>query len=457
VTEVSEQSVVDLALRACEGGGDAQVQATVEISRSRYARLGAGVVLHRGDIQQSRVILRAVVGGAEGIAYTNDLTRDGLARTRDGAITAARTVPKDPNHPGLPSPEEAGEPVPVDSWDEATAAGDFHGETRALQEALEAARSQGAKLSGIVEQRGRARAVVNSLGLVRSTRSTYARARLIATCGEGSGHGGALVGKSADMDLRTLGERAGRVAAAAQAPVDLEPGRYDVLLEPEAVIELLDWFSMIGFGAHALSEGTSFLAGNRGVSVTGERVNLYDPGPEAELLPVPFDSEGVARRRVDFVVNGVGGEVVHDRITAQRAGCASTGHWRTSDVFPVPGPGSESIVFGAGTDQGSLLQELGNGLHVHRFHYVNGFLDPKKARMTGLTRDGLFQVRGGELGSAVKDMRFTEDFLEAFQRIDGLGDRLYSVAGFWGGLEGACAAPRILLRDLTFSGRCSPD
>ncbi len=104
-----------------------------------------------------------------------------------------------------------------------------------------------------------------------------------------------------------------------------------------------------------------------------------------------------------------------------------------------------------------MLDKLGSGLHVQRFHYVNGFLDPKKARMTGLTRDGLFEVRDGEVVRALKDLRFTEDLLEAFGRIDGLGDTLHSVAGFWEDLYGAFAAPRVLIRDFLFSGRCTSD
>ena len=457
MSEVSRERAVELAQAACLDAAGALLQATVDVHRSRYTRLGAGVVLHRGEIHQSRVILRAVVGGGEGVAYTNDLSTEGLVGARERALSSARSVPADPDHPGLPSSEEAGEPADVDPWDESTAEGDFGVETQELEAALTACRAHGAELAGIVEHCGRARAVVNSRGLVRSSRATHARARLIASCGEGSGHGGALVGRSDELRLGVLGDKAGRVAAASRAPVNVKPGRHDVLLEPEAVIELLSWFGMIAFGAHSVAEGTSFLAGTQGQDLTGTQVNLYDPGPEAALLPVSFDAEGVARQRVDFVVQGRGGDVVHDRLSARRAGCSSTGHWRTSDIFPVPGPGTEAIVFGAGQDAGSMLEKLGDGLHVHRFHYVNGFLDPKKARMTGLTRDGLFQVRGGELGPAVRDLRFTENLLEAFSRIDGLGDTLHSVAGFWGDQDGACAAPRILIRDFLFSGGCAPD
>ncbi len=451
----SRDMALMLATSACGTAEGAQIQATVEQVQSRYARMGAGVLLHRGEISRTRVVLRAIVEGAEGIAFTNDISAEGLAAARGQALESARQALPDPDHPGLPTDEQAGVPLDVDPWDEATAGGSSDQETQSLQDALDAARAHDSALAGIVEHSARARAVVNNLGLARVGRCTHSRARLIASCGEGSGHGGALEGRRDALDLRALGDKAGRIAALSKAPEDIEPGRYDVLLEPEAVIELLEWLSMIGLGAQSLSEGTSFLAGKSGDRLTGDRVTLYDAGPEAELLPVLFDAEGVARRRVDFVVSGIGGEVVHDRRSAQRAGCASTGHWRTSDSFPVNGPGTEAVIFAPGTDSGSMLEKLGTGLHVQRFHYVNGFLDPKKARMTGLTREGLFEVRDGETVRAVKDLRFTEDLLEAFGRIDGLGDTLHSVAGFWEDLYGAFAAPKVLIRDFLFSGRCS--
>jgi predicted Zn-dependent protease len=251
-----------------------------------------------------------------------------------------------------------------------------------------------------------------------------------------------------------MADKAARVAQAASSPVSLPPGRYDVVLEPEAVIELLEWFSGIAFGARAWEEGRSFLKGKKGQAVTGPLVSMYDPGPEADVRPVCFDHEGVARRRVDFIRDGLAGDVVHDFYSARRAGCAPTGHWAIDERFPVDGPTAGAVVMGTGSDEGDLLDGLEHGLHVHRFHYVNGRLDPQKARMTGLTRDGLFEVRDGQAVRAVRDLRFTENLLEAFERIDALGDTLHSVATFWSEHGGAFAAPRLRIRDFLFTGSC---
>jgi len=438
----------------CKRAGGVPLQATVLLHRTRLTRLGGGVVLHHAEIENAQVIVRAVIDGAEGVAFSNDLSESGLDRACEQAVAIARLFPPVADRAGLPDPSDAGLLSAHATWDEATALGDPESETRHLGQALDAARSQGAVLAGILGRRASVRAVVNTQGLSRSGRETSAYCRFIANCGEGSGHGGALVGAESQLDLPGFAAKAARVAYAAKDPVSLPPGRYDVVLEPEAVIELLEWFSGIAFGARAWEEGRSFLSGKKGQRITGPHVSMYDPGPEAKTRPVCFDNEGVARKRVDFIVNGCAGDVVHDVQSARRAGCFSTGHWAIDDRFPVDGPTPGAVVMAPGSASGDLLDGLEHGLHVQRFHYVNGRLDPQKARMTGLTRDGLFEVREGAVCRAVRDLRFTENLLEAFERIDGLGDTLHSVETFWSENGGAYAAPRLRIRDFLFTGSC---
>ena len=292
----SESKALAIGESICRRAGDVPLQATVLLKKNRLTRLGGGVVLHHAEVEDAKVIVRALVEGGEGVAFSNDLSESGLDRVCRQAIETARLSPGLASRPELPSDAEAGALGGEESWDEATVVGDQSSEQEALSEALEAARSHDATLAGILCRRGSARAVVNSKGLRRSGRSTSAYVRFIASCGEGSGHGGALVNRSDELDLRSLAAKAAEVAHAARNPVSLSPGRYDVVLEPEAVIELLEWFSGIAFGARAWEEGRSFLKGRHGELITGDNVSMYDPGPEAQISPVSFDNEGVARK-----------------------------------------------------------------------------------------------------------------------------------------------------------------
>lgn len=449
----SPERALSLAADVVRLADGVPLQATVRAGRRRVTRLGNGHVLHGAEVEETRVMVRAVVDGREGISFTNDASADGLRAARDRAVGAARAASGEGGIE-LPGPAEAGAIVAVDHHDEATAEGDPAAEGRQIAAALDAARRADATLAGVRVAMSEARAVANTAGLERSDRATMVQARLIATAGAATGHAAQVAERVADLDVVALAGDAARTARAARDPHPLPPGRYDVVLEPPAVVELLQWLSIIAFGSRSWESGESFLSGASGDRITGDRVTLYDPGPEAALLPVAFDDEGVARRPVTFVDRGVAGEAVHDRVSAARGGCQSTGHWAVNDRFPSPGAHPAAVVFAAGAHAGDLTRELAHGLHVRRFHYVNGFLDPKKARMTGLTRDGVFEIRDGERVRAVRDLRFTEDILDAFARIDAVGDTLGAPGGFWHHVAGCDAAPAILLRDFEFTGVC---
>jgi len=435
------------------------LQASLRASRQRVTRLGNGVVLNHSEIVDARLLVRAVIEGAEGLAVTNDLSDAGLRAARDAAVEAARAGPPDPEHPGLPDEAGAGAAAALDAWDEATARGDDPGDGEALA-ALAAARDRGAKLAGLATRAAEARALANTRGLSRFSRRTMASAKLIANVGQigaggTTGHAGDVGSAWSSLDVAGLADRAAAIAAAAADPAPIPAGRYDVVLEPAAVVELLKWLAGIAFDSRSFEDGTSALTGRLGEAVTGPAVTMTDPGPRAALLPVAFDDEGVARRPVTFIEAGVARGGVHDRVSAARAATASTGHRRIYERFPGGG-GSPGAVCMAAGDADDLLARLGDGLHVQRFHYVNGLLDPLKTRMTGLTRDGLFEIRGGRRRRAVQDLRFTEDIFDAFRRVEAIGRVLGAAADHWAGAGGAYQAPALLIRGFTFTGTCAP-
>jgi predicted Zn-dependent protease len=237
----------------------------------------------------------------------------------------------------------------------------------------------------------------------------------------------------------------------------MEPGPIDVVLSPHAVAELLDWMATTGFDSRSHLQGTGFLAGREGERVTGEGITIIeDPhadSPDAARLP--FDDDGVTCRRVTLIDRGVAGTPVHSRWSAAQAGggCSSTGGSKIGGMSPDPGarPRRLQLAPGDGTEE-SLIAGVELGLFLTRFHYVNGMLDPRRALMTGLTRDGAFLIRNGRLVGAVHNLRFTEPILEAFERVDGIGSELAAVPGWWLDDE-VHLCPALRVRGFTFTGR----
>jgi predicted Zn-dependent protease len=154
-----------------------------------------------------------------------------------------------------------------------------------------------------------------------------------------------------------------------------------------------------------------------------------------------------------LIERGVGRGVLHDRSWAARLGAKSTGSAAAPMAFGDGGPMASALVVGAGTAASTeeLLSGISRGLYVRRFHYVNGLLDPRRAVMTGLTRDGTFLVENGRVGRAVGNMRFTDSLLEAFERCDGATAQRWVRPNWWSD-AGSVAAPAVRIRELRFTG-----
>ena len=134
---------------------------------------------------------------------------------------------------------------------------------------------------------------------------------------------------------------------------------------------------------------------------------------------MPFDFEGVPKQRVDFFAGGVATGVVYDSYTAGLEGKRSTGHG-----LPAPntfGPFPMNIFMAPGeATKDEMLASTERGLWITRFHYVN-ILHPLRAVLTGMTRDGTFLIENGELARPVKNLRFTQNILEALSRVEMIG------------------------------------
>jgi predicted Zn-dependent protease len=228
------------------------------------------------------------------------------------------------------------------------------------------------------------------------------------------------------------------------------------VLEPEAVTELLEWFAMASLGARELEDGSSAFAGRMGEALTGDWVDLVDDAGDASELGfgVPFDAEGTTRRRVTLLERGRPRGVVTDRLYGARLGGGSTGH--AAPIGVDIGPAPTAMWLSAGTTPAAdLVARLGRGIYVTRFHYVNGLLDPRRALMTGMTRDGTFLVEDGRLGRGVVNARFTESLFDALARTEAASIERRAVPTWWTD-GGAVVAPALLVRGFRFTAESAP-
>jgi predicted Zn-dependent protease len=165
-----------------------------------------------------------------------------------------------------------------------------------------------------------------------------------------------------------------------------------------------------------------------------------------DALGLPFDFEGTPSSRVVLVDQGVARDVVWDRTTAKKAVRESTGHGLPppNTMGPLPlnlrmEPGDRSVE--------QLVASTERGLLVTRFHYTN-VVSEKETVLTGMTRDGTFAIEDGKLAHGVKNLRFTQNAVEALRNVEAVGDKTEtSTELFFGGSR----APAIKVRDFKFS------
>jgi predicted Zn-dependent protease len=138
--------------------------------------------------------------------------------------------------------------------------------------------------------------------------------------------------------------------------------------------------------------------------------------------------------------------MVHDAQTAARAGRESTGHGLPAPNTFGPFPLHPQMAAGT-TPRSELVRGLGRGLLVTRFHYTN-VVHPKQVVITGMTRDGLFLVEGGRITAPVRDLRFTQGYLDALATVEAVGDERRALEGFLG----TALVPPLRLGSFSFTG-----
>jgi predicted Zn-dependent protease len=236
---------------------------------------------------------------------------------------------------------------------------------------------------------------------------------LIAQNDHGSGYASFVSRDPESLQIESLAQAAVSKISKERA-IEIPPGEYEVILEPDAVQELLAFMGYLGFHALAVQEGRSFLGNHFGEKLLGEKVTIYDDGLDPQGLQVPFDFEGVPKQKVLFFNKGVARDITYDSLTAGREKKESTGHALTPPNTEGPVP-VNLFMEGGDSSLEEMIRGVRRGIYVTRFHYTN-VAEPMKAVITGMTRDGTFWIEEGEIKNPIKNLRFTESILKALSR-----------------------------------------
>lgn len=355
----------------------------------------------REDVQASATVW---VEGRKGTASTNETDAASLQAAIRQAEQLARVSPVDREYLPTLGPQQY---KPTRGYAAATADISASARAKSMNNTIAACERENVIGAGFHHARGVAHAQATKNGNFSYGRSSLASLSLSARTLEGGGSGYFLRNHFdvARLDTAFIAREAIRKALDSRHARALDPGAYTVVLEPQAVADLLGPVTFF-FDARTADEGRSAFSAPGGKTKIGqrifdERVNVYSDPWHAELPGSQATQAGIPAQRLYLVRNGVLETLVYSRYWAKQ-----------KQKEPTPGP--VNIILESAHPPASLEEMIGSterGLLVTRFWYLR-YVDPRTLLLTGLTRDGVWLIEKGKIQHPVRNFRFNQSLLE---------------------------------------------
>ena len=405
------QQVVD----AARAQGVSEIEAILTTDVQALTRFANNAIHQNVAERSTHLSIRPVIDGRTARASTNRLDRNSIRAAVAEAIAITRLTAPDPEL--LPLVGRTAGPPTVARHFPATGGATPQHRAKAVAEAIQIVESQGQTAAGIYSTGETEFALFNSRGMNVSHRETMARFSITAMAADSSGWAKASACDLSALSPQALAQSAARKAAQSRAPRELPAGRYTVILEPAAVLDLAGQMFM-DFSATAIRDGRSFLNDRIGKKIFGGNITIHDDACHAQQSGTPFDGEGVPRKRLTLVDRGEVREIAYSRQAAAQAGVEPTGHG-----FPLPSEMGEApmniVIEGGSTSQDEMIAGADRAVLVTRLWYIRE-VDPYEKIFTGMTRDGTFLVEGGQITAGLRNFRFNQNLMEMLSNIEAL-------------------------------------
>ena len=405
------------------------------ISGNRFALTRfANNTIHQNVADQNQVIsVRTNFGGRTARATTNKLDDDSLRRVVESSENLARVQQPDADLLPMPTPAEATADaapttLPIRHFNETAA---ITPELRAegVRKMVDIATRHKLTTAGVYSSSESVEGIFNSRGLCDWYQQTSAEISITMLAENSSGWQKANSPDVRQLDPARLAEIAAQKAIDSRNPIDLDAGKYTVILEPAAVLDIVG-FMFWDFGGQAILDERSFLNNRIGTQLFGANINIWDDVSHPLQTGAPFDGEGMRRQRLPFIENGIVKQLVYARGTAEKmkkseyaksvGPIAPTGHG-----FPLPNEMGEmpaNIVFAPPENPKTveqMISETERGVLVTRLWYIRE-VDPYEKILTGMTRDGTFLVENGKVGRGVRNFRFNESLISMLSNVEAM-------------------------------------
>jgi len=418
----------------------------------------ANSTIHQNVAEENAVVsVRTVFGGRTARATTNKFDDESLRQVVKSSESLANVQHPDPDLLPIPTVEEGGSSPAVPSrYNESTAAITPEFRAEGVKEIVDVADRHKLTTAGVFSSGEWFEGIFNSRGLNRWHAQTSAEVSITMLAADSSGWQKANSPDVTNLNPLKLAEIAAQKAVDSAHPRELAPGKYTVILEASAVLDIVG-FMFWDYSGMAILDQRSFLTGRIGTKLFGENITILDDVAHPLQAGSPFDGEGILRKKVALIENGVVKRVVYARGTAERmknseykdsvGPVEATGHG-----FSLPNEMGEmplNIVFAPVSHPQSVEQMIASterGILVTRLWYIRE-VEPFEKMLTGMTRDGTFYVENGKVQGGVRNFRFNESLIHMLSNVEAMSKPVRSC----GEESFDMVVPAMKVRDFNFT------
>lgn len=380
-------------------------------SRTGNIRYARNTVSTSGESYDLSLSVTAVYGKRSGTSTINEFDDKSLEKTVRRAEEIARLAPENPEYVPMLGPQTY---LESNTFLQSTA--DINPEYRAKVafDSIDPCRKKNLTAAGYLEDTTDFFAMGNSKGLFGYNKSTSVEFSVTVRSADGTGSGYVSrdFNDAVKLNAKASTEIAMQKAMASVSAKALEPGKYTVILEPTAALDLIQNM-MRSIDARNADEGRSFLSKKGGGTRLGEklfdeRVTIYSDPTNIDIPKAGFSLDGRPQEKVTWVDKGVVKNMAYSRFWAQKQG-----------VKAVPPP--QGFIMTGGTQSlADLIKGTQKGILVTRLWYIRA-VDPQTLLYTGLTRDGTFYIENGQIKYPVKNFRFNESPIIMLNNLEAMG------------------------------------
>ncbi len=393
----------------------------------------ANNTIHQNVAEENySVSVRTAFDGRTARATTNKFDNESLRRVVQASESLAKVQHPDPDLLSMPDADEGARATRARPSRHFVQTAGLTPELRAdgVEKIVRVATRHHLTTAGIFSSSESVEGIFNSRGLNDWHAQTSSEISITMLAADSSGWQKANSPDVSQLDPATLAEISARKAIESASPREVPPGKYTVILEPAAVLDM-SGFMFWDFGGLSILDQRSFLNQRVGTQIFGANINIWDDVAHPLQSGTPFDGEGVPRQRVQLVENGIVKRLVYARATAEKmkksefkdevGPVAATGHG-----FSLPnemGEAPMNIVFGTPSDPKTVEQMIASterGILVTRLWYIRE-VDPYEKILTGMTRDGTFYVEDGRVRHGILNFRFNESLIHMLSNMEAMG------------------------------------